>query len=709
MGTKSPAQVRPERAPIPGKVVVGEGPVDRPAPAFLATWFFLDLVVRLGGSWVGADLGNTSVTVHESTTTIRVFAGDRGSGVTGIGRGDLPTRASSRSRSRWASTIRRVEYQALYRKYRPQRFDQVIGQDHVTHTLSKEIAEGRVAHAYLFAGPRGTGKTTTARLLAKALNCPNREAASEPCGTCTSCTAVAGASSMDVLELDAASHNKVEDIRDLRASVSTVASVGGAKRVFILDEAHMLTKSASNALLKTLEEPPDHVHFVLATTEPYRLLDTIRSRSQRFDFHLIPTELIADHLGLICKSERYRASPEALLAVARRAAGSVRDALSLLEQVAALDGSVTRVGIRNALGVAGPEAILELVAALVEADAKIALELVAGLAARGVDLRRFAGDALAFFRGVFLTIYSQDVETIADEPAEVVAGWREVSGRLQPAVVMRAIDLLGEALVKLREGREERMMLELALLKLVRPELDDSSGALLTRIEKLERGRVAVPTPPSASPTTAAVPAARPSRVDPPRPHPAGREPAGTKPLDGEPDTRERATSPSLSPSRQEVEVGSPPMSSPPEVGKDQPPTPADLDRIWPQLVAGVREKMGVIRAALFRDAIPGGVEDSTLVFTIPAGMDYHLAKLSSDPELHRYLADLATRLLGRRVSVTFHASEGPLPTSHPAATREPELEPLPDKETLMEAPAASMDALSLLEETLGARVVEEG
>ena len=380
-----------------------------------------------------------------------------------------------------------MEYQALYRKYRPGRFDEVIGQDHVTHTLAREIVEGRVAHAYLFAGPRGTGKTTTARLLAKSLNCPHREAQGEPCGTCDSCTAVTGSYSMDVMELDAASHNKVEDVRDLRASVSTVASVGGAKRVFILDEAHMLTKSAGNALLKTLEEPPDHVHFVLATTEPYRLLDTIRSRSQRFDFHLIATELIAEHLDRISKAEGYRASAEALREVARRAGGSVRDALSLLEQVAALDGSVTRKGIRHALGVAGPDAMPTLVRAIVDSDAKPALELIAGLVASGVDLRRFTGDAMGFFRGVFLTMYTPNIQSITDEPAEVLEGWEEASRRLPRATVMRAIDLLGEALVRLREGREERMMLEMAVLKLVRPELDTDTGALLNRIERLER------------------------------------------------------------------------------------------------------------------------------------------------------------------------------------------------------------------------------
>ena len=601
-----------------------------------------------------------------------------------------------------------VEYQALYRKYRPQRFDQVIGQDHVTHTLSKEIAEGRVAHAYLFAGPRGTGKTTTARLLAKSLNCPDREVGSEPCGTCDSCTAVAASSSLDVVEQDAASHNKVEDIRDLRARVSTVASVGGAKRVFILDEAHMLTKSASNALLKTLEEPPDHVHFVLATTEPYRLLDTIRSRSQRFDFHLIPTELIAGHLEQVCNAEGYRASPEALVAVARRAAGSVRDALSLLEQVAALDGSVTREGIRNTLGVAGPEALLVLVAALAEADAKAALELVAGLAARGVDLRRFAGDALGFFRGVFLTMYSPNAGDLTDEPAEVVAGWREVSDRLSPATVMRAIDQLGEALVKLREGREERMMLELAVLKLVRPELDDGTGALLRRIEKLERDRVGAPAPPRSMSAPAGVPTARPSTQALPEPRPITGPAPEAEPPDRETDTRVPAVSSPPPQSSPEIDADSPAAWVVSELGADQPTTRADLDRIWPQLVAGVREEMGIIRAALFRDAIPGGVEDSTLVFTIPEGMDYHLEKLSSDTELGRYLAELAARLLGRHLSVSFRGADGSTPASHLEMIGEREPERLPDKDNLMEAPAATTDAVSLLEEALGARVVEE-
>jgi DNA polymerase-3 subunit gamma/tau len=205
-----------------------------------------------------------------------------------------------------------VEYQALYRKYRPQTFDDVIGQGHVTTTLAREVADGRVAHAYLFTGPRGTGKTTTARILAKALNCVNRGSDGSPCNVCPSCVAITEGTSLDVLELDAASHNSVDDIRDIKVSVTTVASSATSKRVFVLDEAHMLSKAAGNALLKTLEEPPDHVHFVLATTEPYKLLDTIRSRSQRFDFHPVPIEELAGHLSVISEREGHKSDPPAM-------------------------------------------------------------------------------------------------------------------------------------------------------------------------------------------------------------------------------------------------------------------------------------------------------------------------------------------------------------------------------------------------------------
>ena len=388
-----------------------------------------------------------------------------------------------------------MEYQALYRKYRPQTFDDVIGQGHVTTTLAREVADGRVAHAYLFTGPRGTGKTTTARILAKALNCVNRGADGAPCNVCPSCVAITEGSSLDVLELDAASHNSVDDIRDIKVSVTTVASSATSKRVFVLDEAHMLSKAAGNALLKTLEEPPEHVHFVLATTEPYKLLDTIRSRSQRFDFHPVPIEELAGHLSLISDREGYKTDPAALIAISRHAGGSVRDSLSLLEQVAALGaGSVDVAGVRRALGLADSEAFMRLVEAVAEQDAKAALELVAELAADGVDLRRFVAESVSFFRGAFLAHYAPNLAEISDEPADVYESWRKAAQLVSAADVLRAVDLLGDALVRLREGREERLMTELALIKLTRPETSSDAEALLSRVERIER-RLGKPDP----------------------------------------------------------------------------------------------------------------------------------------------------------------------------------------------------------------------
>jgi len=321
-----------------------------------------------------------------------------------------------------------MEYQALYRKYRPQTFDEVIGQGHVTTTLAREVAEGRVAHAYLFAGPRGTGKTTTARILAKALNCENRGKDGTPCNECGSCLAITEGSSLDVLELDAASHNSVDDIRDIRISVTTVASVETSKRVFVLDEAHMLSKAAGNALLKTLEEPPDHVIFVLATTEPYKLLDTIRSRTQRFDFHPVSIDELAGYLSTISDREGYKAEPAALVSIARHAGGSVRDSLSLLEQVAALgSGKVDAPGVRRALGLSDADAMMTLARAVAENDAKAALGLVAEMAGGGVDLRRFVSEAIGFFRGVFLAQYAPNLAEISDEAEDIHDMWMKAA------------------------------------------------------------------------------------------------------------------------------------------------------------------------------------------------------------------------------------------------------------------------------------------
>ena len=355
-----------------------------------------------------------------------------------------------------------LEYQSLYRKYRPQRFSEVVAQEHVTLTISREVVERKIAHAYLFAGPRGTGKTTTARLLAKALNCEKPGTDGEPDDECPSCVDIALGMSLDVIELDAASHNKVEDIREIRVNVGTVAVAGGAYRVYILDEAHMLSRAAGNALLKTLEEPPQHVVFILATTEPYKLLDTIRSRAQRFDFRPVPVETLMSYLGTIAGRESLQVTEHALSLIASHADGSVRDALSLLEQVAALGaGSVESEVVVRALGLSGKDAFETLLNAIRDQDAPAALGLVSTLSGQGVDLRRFVAEALSSFRGVFLAHYAPNLEEVADEPLETLEEWRRYAKTLAAGDVLRSVDQLSKALFELRQGREERLVVEL--------------------------------------------------------------------------------------------------------------------------------------------------------------------------------------------------------------------------------------------------------
>lgn len=598
-----------------------------------------------------------------------------------------------------------MEYQALYRKYRPQRFSEVVGQGHVTETLGREVIEGKVAHAYLFSGPRGTGKTTSARILAKSLNCVDRAADGEPCNQCDSCQAITAGTSMDVVELDAASHNKVEDVRDIRVSVSTVASVGGAKRVFILDEAHMLTKAAGNALLKTLEEPPDHVHFVLATTEPYKLLDTIRSRSQRFDFQPVSIETLADHLQHIADLEGYEVADGSLLSVARHAGGSVRDSLSLLEQVAALGaGTIDDAGVRRALGLAGRDAYVRIAEAMAASDAQAGLVLVSELASSGIDLRQFVGDAVAFFRGVFLAQYGEDIESVVDEPADVVADWRTVAAKLAPADVLRAVDLLSEALIKLREGREERLMLELAMLKLTRPEVSDDPASLSARIARLEGGARPAPAAQPAEVRPAAAPVATPVQSEP------AVEPAAPEPI-----AQPTESGQNLSPEPQ-VEEPEPVAETPgdvePPAAPESPtrpsavPTTGDLHRVWPQLVASVRE-LGARRDALFREASPDGVEGSTVVLTLPAHLEFHLEQLRNDAELVSFVADRASALLGNLVTVQFRIMGATTPAAQPEPAAADD-DPIPDKDRMLEAPAGATDPLSLLQSELGAEIVAD-
>jgi len=361
-------------------------------------------------------------------------------------------------------------YRSLYRRYRPQRFAEVRGQDHVVGALRNAVREGRVGHAYLFSGPRGTGKTSTARILAKVLNCAEPRDG-EPCCVCASCVQVQVGSSLDVVELDAASNNGVEAMRDLvaRASLGTP----GRWKVYIVDEVHMLSTAASNALLKTLEEPPGHVVFVLATTDPQKVVPTIRSRTQHFEFRLLAADVLGELVHEISANAGLELAEEALGAAVRRGRGSARDALSALEQVAAggeVDDEVA--------------SLHELVGALVERDSARALLAVATACAQGRDPQRLAVDLVAHLRNGFLARLSPEVVPLPDAERTVAA---EEADGLGLAALVRAMEVLGQALVDMREALDPRVCLEVALVRLTRAEADTSPAALVERIDRLEQ------------------------------------------------------------------------------------------------------------------------------------------------------------------------------------------------------------------------------
>jgi DNA polymerase-3 subunit gamma/tau len=589
-----------------------------------------------------------------------------------------------------------TEYRALYRKYRPQRFADVVGQGHVTETLMSEVESGRVAHAYLFAGPRGTGKTSTARILAKTLNCTNPGSDSEPCSECLSCLGIIEGSSMDVIELDAASHNKVDDVREIRANVGTVASVGGARRVYILDEAHMLSRAASNALLKTLEEPPEHAHFVLATTEPYKLPDTIRSRTQRFDFHPIGSEALTDHLGLVAQAEGFDAGHDSLALIARHAAGSARDALGLLEQVAALGGGkVESRGVTRALGLADADAFAQLVNAVATQSAAAGLSLIASLASEGTDLRRFVSDSIEFLRGVFLAQYAPNIEEIVDETAEMLEEWRVHGRALSPADVLRCIDRFGEALVELREGREERLVVELAVLQMTRPETAADPASIAARIDRLEdRVRILNERGPE------------PSEI-PDQPAPVASVP--DMPVAEVPASESAAVdeAPVLAAVPDEEPAADP--TEPPPVVESAATGPAAsltldvVDAAWPAIMARVRDEAGMRRHALFREARPTEVDNDLLVLEVPAHLPFHLAQLGEDDRLNAIVIAAASEALDGAIRLQYRV--GDTDATVGAATA-PEPERVPDKNQMTDEGDAEIDPTGLVIDLLGGEVV---
>ncbi len=544
---------------------------------------------------------------------------------------------------------------SLYRRHRPGSFDQVVGQQHVVRTLRNAVEQGKVHHAYLFVGSRGTGKTSMAKILARSLNCERGGPTVTPCGECESCLTIAAGSSIDVIEMDAASNRSVDDVRDLRERVA-YAPTGGRWKVYILDEAHMLTKEAWNAFLKTLEEPPPNTVFVLATTEAHKVMPTIADRCQRFDFQRPSLEQISEVLTRVAAAEGIEAEDAAVAMIARSATGSFRDALGTLDQLVAFGGAgafggegefggnkgtvVKLEDVLELLGAADAELLFDAVDAVVAEDPKGVLLGVEKMARSGRDPAQFARDLLAHLRHLLVTQTVGEVPNtfvVTATDSERLAAQASAVG---PATLVRTIDELANALTNVREGDDARMAVEIALLKAAKPDLDPSTESLLRRIERLEqRGagtpRAAAPVAegPPSPPAADSPPEPEPSPTPDPEPSTEDAGPAGG--ATGEPAPEEAAA----------TEGGEDPPAAAAPAG------PASFEEVlsaWPAVLDKLRETSPAL-AATFDGARPVSLDEEGLTIGFPAELTFNKKKAET-PEKRELMADAIEDVLGERL-----------------------------------------------------------
>lgn len=379
-----------------------------------------------------------------------------------------------------------MSYTALYRRWRPRIFEEVIGQRHITDTLKNQIQSNNIAHAYLFSGTRGTGKTSTAKILARAINClsPVNE---NPCNACEVCMGMLDESLMDIVEIDAASNNGVDDVRELRENVKYPPSKAKFK-VYIIDEVHMLSQGAFNALLKTLEEPPGYVVFILATTEPQKIPATILSRCQRYDFKRIPAEILMDHLAAICSSLEIEPEEKALSLIVRNADGAVRDALSILDQcVSFTDGSLTYDDVVGTLGLTTEHWLFSIVDGVIDGNASHVMRMVNDMVNDGKNLGHFIKSLTGHYRNLMLSKSGADLKYIMDSTDESIEQTSAQSDKLTMSEILRSIDVLTKLEAQSRWATQSRTHLEMTLVKLMQPETDQTLEGLVSRLEKLEK------------------------------------------------------------------------------------------------------------------------------------------------------------------------------------------------------------------------------
>ncbi|HEY8704111.1 MAG TPA: DNA polymerase III subunit gamma/tau [Gaiellaceae bacterium] len=543
---------------------------------------------------------------------------------------------------------------ALYRKYRPQTFDEVVGQEAVVRTLRNAIIAGSVRQAYLFAGPRGTGKTSMARILAKSLNCTHGPTAT-PDGTCHACVAIAAGTSLDVIEMDAASQRGIDDIREIRDRV-VLQPVEGKHKIYILDEAHQLTDAAWNALLKLIEEPPPHLVFVFCTTDLSKVLPTVRSRCQTFVFQRPRLQDILTVLTRVAEGEKIDAPQQALSLVARSARGSFRDATSTLDQLAAAtEGTITVQSVLQLLGTVEEEALFRLCDLIVDRDTAGALTFVEELSEQGHDLGRLVTELIEHLRHLMLVQHMREVPESLPVTEETRERLRAQANQVGEPTVVRLLDLLAVAVDDMRQGGDPRLPLELALVKVTRPASDLARESVNYRLEQLEqRGPTAAP--------PAVLPA--PGKPGPaPTPAPAAAAP----PVPAAADTG-----------------GAVATAAPPTVELEQ------LQEAWQRTIVPAVAEKSIPISTVLGEARPTELAGDTLTVEFPASASFH-RQLAEEPKNATILADALYEVTGRRLVLAFAVGD-----AEAEGTGE------------LEGPAGEDRILELLKNDLGAVEREE-
>jgi len=634
---------------------------------------------------------------------------------------------------------------ALYRKYRPATFSEVVGQEHVTEPLMHALASGRINHAYLFSGPRGCGKTSSARILARSLNCETRGPTPDPCGKCDSCVALApdGPGSLDVIEIDAASHGGVDDARDLRER-AFFAPVSSRYKVYIVDEAHMVSPQGFNALLKLVEEPPEFLIFVFATTEPEKVLTTIRSRTHHYPFRLIPPGVMRGLLSSICTAEGIAVEPTVLPLVVRAGGGSARDALSVLDQLIAGSGpeGVTYAHAIGLLGVTDGALLDEMVDALAAGDSAAVYETVDRVVEAGHDPRRFATDLLERLRDLVVldAVPDANAKGLIDYPPDEVERMTDQAARLGTATLSRMADIVHTGLIEMRGTTSPRLLLELVSARMLLPSAAADGGALLQRLERMERrlsvsGGAVEPAPAvrdapgrdapvreapvreaplrEASVREAAVREApgrdAPVREAPVREAPVRDAPAGEAPAPETAKATPAARSRRSRPDQPEPAAAAPPPYTP--VGELD---AAAVRRIWPEVLDNVKRRRRTAHALLMNVSVQS-VDDGVLTLTISS---IPLSRLLAQDANTEVVRSALKDVLGVdwRIAVVVDGDGGPVGGGNPGGASGGTAPPLPDDDPrddepsspTADGPPARVDpeeaAISLLQSTLGAK-----